>query len=37
LLGWTLACGSARLTADLIDQKPQSTVETGAFALHRAA
>ena len=37
MLGWTLACGSARLTADMINQKPQTAVETGAFALHRAA
>ena len=37
MLGWTLACGSARLAADLIDRKPQSAVEASAFALHRAA
>lgn len=36
MLGWTLACGSARLTADLMDRKP-SAIEGGAFALHRAA
>jgi len=36
MLGWTLACGSARLTADLIDRKPPA-VEAGAFALRRAA
>ena len=37
MLGWTLACGSARLTVDLIDQKQQSAVEASTFALHRAA
>ncbi|WP_213288144.1 FAD-dependent oxidoreductase [Bradyrhizobium sp. sGM-13] len=36
MLGWTLACGSARLTADLIGCKPSVTA-TGAFALRRAA
>jgi D-amino-acid dehydrogenase len=36
MLGWTLACGSARLTTDMIDLKPSAT-ETGAFALRRAA
>jgi len=36
MLGWTLACGSARLTADMIDRK-QSATEAGAFALRRAA
>jgi D-amino-acid dehydrogenase len=36
MLGWTLACGSARLTTDLIDRKP-AAVEAGAFALRRAA
>ncbi|MET3841080.1 D-amino acid dehydrogenase [Bradyrhizobium sp. OAE829] len=36
MLGWTLACGSARLTADLIDRKPPA-IEGGPFALHRAA
>jgi D-amino-acid dehydrogenase len=36
MLGWTLACGSARLTADMIDRKP-SAGEAGAFALRRAA
>jgi len=36
MLGWTLACGSARLTADLIDRK-SSAVEGGPFALRRAA
>ncbi|MEH2525472.1 MULTISPECIES: FAD-dependent oxidoreductase [unclassified Bradyrhizobium] len=36
MLGWTLACGSARLTADMIDRKRPAT-ETGAFALRRAA
>jgi D-amino-acid dehydrogenase len=35
MLGWTLACGSARLTADLIDRRP-SMIEAGAFALRRA-
>jgi D-amino-acid dehydrogenase len=36
MLGWTLACGSARLTADLIDRKSPA-VQSGPFALHRAA
>ncbi|MEH2622564.1 D-amino-acid dehydrogenase [Bradyrhizobium sp. AZCC 1719] len=36
MLGWTLACGSARLTADLIGCKP-SVAAAGAFALRRAA
>ncbi|MCA6119936.1 FAD-dependent oxidoreductase [Bradyrhizobium sp. WSM 1738] len=36
MLGWTLACGSARLTADMIERK-RSTSETSAFALRRAA
>lgn len=36
MLGWTLACGSAQLTADMIDRKPSAT-EAGAFALCRAA
>ena len=36
MLGWTLACGSARLTADLMDRK-QPEIESGAFALRRAA
>ena len=36
MLGWTLACGSARLTADMIDRKPEAT-EASAFALRRAA
>jgi D-amino-acid dehydrogenase len=36
MLGWTLACGSARLTADMIDRKPEAS-ETSAFALRRAA
>jgi D-amino-acid dehydrogenase len=36
MLGWTLACGSARLTADMIDRKRPGT-ESGAFALRRAA
>jgi D-amino-acid dehydrogenase len=36
MLGWTLACGSARLTADMIDRKPEAT-EASAFALQRAA
>ena len=36
MLGWTLACGSARLTADMIERK-RSASETGAFALRRAA
>lgn len=36
MLGWTLACGSARLAADLIDGRP-SAIETGAFTLRRTA
>jgi D-amino-acid dehydrogenase len=36
MLGWTLACGSARLTADMIGCKPSVTA-TRAFALRRAA
>ena len=36
MLGWTLACGSARLTADMIDRKPEAN-EAGAFSLRRAA
>ena len=36
MLGWTLACGSARLTADMIDRKPEAN-EASAFALRRAA
>jgi D-amino-acid dehydrogenase len=36
MLGWTLACGSARLTTDLMDRK-QPEIESGAFALRRAA
>ena len=36
MLGWTLACGSARLTADMIERK-RSASEAGAFALRRAA
>ena len=36
MLGWTLACGSARLTTDLMDRS-QPTIEPGAFALRRAA
>ena len=36
MLGWTLACGSARLTAELIDSKPLA-IEGGPFALQRAA
>jgi D-amino-acid dehydrogenase len=36
MLGWTLACGSARLTANMIDRKPSAS-EAGAFALRRAA
>jgi D-amino-acid dehydrogenase len=36
MLGWTLACGSARLTTDMIERKG-SFNETGAFALRRAA
>jgi D-amino-acid dehydrogenase len=36
MLGWTLACGSARLAADMIDRKPEAA-EASAFALRRAA
>jgi D-amino-acid dehydrogenase len=36
MLGWTLACGSARLTTDLIDRAPPA-VASGPFALQRAA
>ncbi|KRR04862.1 FAD-dependent oxidoreductase [Bradyrhizobium valentinum] len=36
MLGWTLACGSARLAADTIERKRPGT-ESGAFALRRAA
>jgi D-amino-acid dehydrogenase len=36
MLGWTLACGSARLTADMIERK-RSAIEANAFALRRAA
>jgi D-amino-acid dehydrogenase len=36
MLGWTLACGSARLAADMIDRKPEAN-EASAFALRRAA
>jgi D-amino-acid dehydrogenase len=36
MLGWTLACGSARLTADMIECK-RSVTAAGAFALRRAA
>ena len=36
MLGWTLASGSARLTADMIDRKPEAN-EASAFALRRAA
>ena len=36
MLGWTLACGSARLTADMIERKRPAT-EASAFALRRAA
>lgn len=36
MLGWTLACGSARLTADMIGSKLPAT-EASAFALRRAA
>jgi D-amino-acid dehydrogenase len=36
MLGWTLACGSARLAADMIDRKPSAS-EASAFALRRAA
>jgi D-amino-acid dehydrogenase len=36
MLGWTLACGSARLTADMIDRNSEAT-EASAFALRRAA
>jgi D-amino-acid dehydrogenase len=34
MLGWTLACGSARLAADLIDRKATAS-SPGAFSLHR--
>lgn len=36
MLGWTLACGSARLAADLIDGRP-AAIDAGAFNLRRAA
>jgi D-amino-acid dehydrogenase len=36
MLGWTLACGSARLTSDLIDRKPVG-IEASAFAMRRSA
>lgn len=36
MLGWTLACGSARLAADLIDGRP-AAIAAGAFNLRRAA
>jgi D-amino-acid dehydrogenase len=36
MLGWTLACGSARLAADMIDRKPDAN-EASAFVLRRAA
>jgi D-amino-acid dehydrogenase len=36
MLGWTLACGSAKLTADLVDRKPVG-IEAGAFAVRRSA
>lgn len=36
MLGWTLACGSARLTADMIDGRP-ARIAASAFALRRAA
>lgn len=36
MLGWTLACGSARLAADLIDGRP-AAIAAGAFSLRRAA
>lgn len=36
MLGWTLACGSARLTADMIERNRPAS-EASAFALHRAA
>jgi D-amino-acid dehydrogenase len=36
MLGWTLACGSARLAADMIDRKPEASAAS-AFALQRAA
>lgn len=36
MLGWTLACGSARLTTDMIERK-RAASETNAFALRRAA
>jgi D-amino-acid dehydrogenase len=34
MLGWTLACGSARMAADLIDRKP-AAVPASAFSLFR--
>jgi D-amino-acid dehydrogenase len=36
MLGWTLACGSARLAADLIDRKQTATLASS-FSMHRAA
>jgi D-amino-acid dehydrogenase len=36
MLGWTLACGSARLAADLIDGRT-AVIAAGAFNLRRAA
>ena len=36
MLGWTLACGSARLTTDLIN-RTLPAVASSPFALHRAA
>jgi D-amino-acid dehydrogenase len=36
MLGWKLACGGARLTADMIDRKPEASA-AGAFELRRAA
>ena len=36
MLGWTLACGSARLTADMIERKRLAS-EASTFALRRAA
>ncbi|WP_063799817.1 FAD-dependent oxidoreductase [Bradyrhizobium jicamae] len=36
MLGWTLACGSARLTADMIECR-RSVTAASAFALRRAA
>ena len=35
MLGWTLACGSARLTTNLMDRR-QPAIEPGAFALRHA-